>query len=364
MRWPPWSRASSAPSAIRNSVPVLKASETDRFLDGLGRGAPFCVMAYGPDRGLVIDVLERFGRATPVDPSDRLATVLIDAAALASDPGLLADELNGPGLFGDARLVRLRGAGNDKRVVAAVSAALDDPAPGAHLAVEAGDLKRGSALLKLFERTRAGHALPCYPDDERALKRTVERMVAEAGLTIEPEAETRLLDGLGADRLQTRAEIEKLLLYAHGGERITEEDVREALGDAAGAAADAAVDGALAGDRQRFERGYGRLLAARASPFTALRDLGQQLERIESARAGGANLSTALRRLEAARVHFRRLPALKFAAERINDVEAARLVSRVADATLECRKHPALESEIVHAVHRDVLALTAKRDRG
>ena len=329
---------------------VLKAHEVERFLDGLGaRNVPPVLMAYGPDRGLVAECVERYGAVAGIDPNDALALAVLDGAALASDPGRLADEMNGPGLFGGPRMVRLREAGNDKRLVAAVDAVLADPPPGAFLAIEGGDLKRGSALLKLFERTRAGTALPCYADDEAAVRRTAERMARDAGLAIEPDALEALVSSLGADRLTTRSEIDKLLLYARGKERVTLDHVRAIGGDAGAVAADDAVDGALLGDAKRFRRAYARLLASKGSPFLVLRDLAQQLQWLERAQAGGGGASATAKRLRApgVRVHFKRLPALEGAAARLSPERTRALVARTADVILHSRRTGALEGEIV-----------------
>ena len=335
---------------------VLKAHEVERFLDGLEGRAPFCVMAYGPDRGLVADCLARFAKATGVDTTDALSTVVIDGATLAADNGRLRDELNGPGLFGGRRLVRLREAGNEKRLVEAVALALAEPSPDAYLAIEGGDLKRGSALLKGFERSRSGFALPCYVDDERAVERTVDRMLGDAKVAIEPEARAALVEALGGDRLATRSEIEKLLLYCEGAKRITEDDVAAIVGDAGAVAADRAVDGALSGDVASFERAYARLLAARTSPFLVLRDLAQQLQAMERAWEGSASAERAGRRLEEAggRIHFRRLPALRAALRRLDAPSVATLLARTTATVLESRERPALEPELVRQLCLDV----------
>ena len=340
-------------------MPLLKAHGVERFLAALEAGRerpPPCVLAYGPDRGLVSDCLRRFAAATPVEPGDALANVVLDGAALAADPGRLRDELNGPGLFGGARLVRLREAGNDKRVVAAVAAALAEPSPDAFLAIEAGELKRGAALLKPFERAPDAFALPCYADDVAALERTVRGMIEAAGKRIEPEGEASLLATLGGDRLTTRSEIDKLLLYVGEDPTITEADVRACVGDAAGVAADEAVDGALAGDGARFERAYARVLASKGSTFLVLRDLAQQLQWLERAWEGAANERAAARRLESlgGRVHFRRLPALRAAIARLPAARVSALLDRATATVLETRRRPALESELARALCLEV----------
>ena len=335
---------------------ILKAHEVDAFLDRLpGDAPPFCVMAYGPDRGRVSDAIGRFCAAVPVDSSDALATVTLDGPAIAVDPGRLWDELNGPGLFGGGRLVRLREVGGDKRIADTIAALLADPPAGTHLAIEAGDLKRTQALVKAFERARHGIALPCYADDERTLDRLVARSLEAAGLAIEPDARIELLAQLGGDRRATMAEIEKLALYAHGTGTVTLEDVRAATGDASGLSADEAVDAALGGEGARLECAYAKLIAARVSPFLVLRDLAQQMQFVERAHDGaGGNAARRIEAVAGRRVHFRRLPALKRAAGRLDAATARRLASRTADTVLATRLKPDLEAELVRALLHEV----------
>ena len=62
-------------------------------------------------------------------------------------------------------------------------------------------------------------------------------------MQITPEAKRLLMARLGADRALSRAEIDKLVLYAHGKSTIEESDVEAAVGDAAELALDRIVHG-------------------------------------------------------------------------------------------------------------------------
>ena len=66
-------------------------------------------------------------------------------------------------------------------------------------------------------------------------------------MQITPEAKRLLLARLGADRALSRAEIDKLALYAHGKSMIEESDVEAAVGDAAELALDRIVMAAASG---------------------------------------------------------------------------------------------------------------------
>ena len=73
-------------------------------------------------------------------------------------------------------------------------------------------------------------ALPCYSDDARGIDATIDDMLAKNRLQITLDARNLLKESLGGDRLATRAELEKICLYAWQ-ERISIDDVRDIIGD-------------------------------------------------------------------------------------------------------------------------------------
>ena len=120
---------------------------------------------------------------------------------------------------------------------------------------------------------------PAFPTRRAISKASCARRSAPAKMQITPEAKRLLLARLGADRALSRAEIDKLVLYAHGKGMIEESDVEAAVGDAAELALDRIVmaagvrpDGRGA-RRMRPQRRLGRERAGchrrAAAPFPA-----------------------------------------------------------------------------------------------
>jgi DNA polymerase-3 subunit delta len=127
--------------------------------------------------------------------------------------------------------------------------------------VEAGSLKKGTALRTAFERADNGASIECYPDDRRSLGPLIEAEARAAGLAIAPEARDYLIGLLGSDRMTTRGEIAKLTLYARGKERIDVEDIEAIVADAAPSGLDALIDAALLGDMAGLEASASRYFA-------------------------------------------------------------------------------------------------------
>lgn len=225
---------------------ALKPSEVDAFV----RKPPATVslvLVYGPDEGLVAERGRAIVKAVAGSLDDPFTLVRLSGSDLVGDTARLVDEALTVSMFGGRRVVWLRDLGR-----ANVAGALEPLFAMKDLAslvvVEAGDVKKGAALLKPFEETVTAAALPCRSDDGAALARLIDEELKQAGLTIEPGARVALEAQLGADRLASRSEVQKLCLYARGQGKVTEADVAAVVGDASAFAIDEVVDAVAGGD--------------------------------------------------------------------------------------------------------------------
>ncbi|AWN41004.1 DNA polymerase III subunit delta [Methylobacterium durans] len=214
------------------------------------------ILVYGPDTGLVGERAKRLAEGAVADPDDPFALVKIDGDALASDPGRLIDEAGTVGLFGDRRTIWVK-AGS-RNYAPAVEAVLKSDITGTRIVVEGGDLGKSAPLRTLCERSARALALPCYPDDARALAELVRQTLQDRGLRIEPGARDLLVASLGGDRRASLSEIEKLALYASGQDTVTSDDVEAVVSDVAGSVLNTLIDAAFTGRGGEVERDYRR----------------------------------------------------------------------------------------------------------
>ena len=234
---------------------AIKSSEAERFL-ARDIGAFSAFLVFGPDVGLVSERVSRIVKAVVDDPHDPFQLVRLMGDDIARDTPRLADEAQTVPLFGGRRAVLVDAGG--KNIAPAVELYLATPSPSP-VVIEAGALKRDAPLRKLVERSKHAAAIECYPDDERAIAGLIDGEVATAGLTIDPDAKSMLATLLGADRLASRSEIAKLLLYVQGAKRIEVEDVEAAVADASAQASDNAIDAAFSGDTAALDDAIKRL---------------------------------------------------------------------------------------------------------
>jgi DNA polymerase-3 subunit delta len=236
------------------------------------------VLFYGPDAGLVRERADAVARTVCPDPGDPFRVVVLTAAALAADPARLADEAAQISLMGGRRVVRVREAGD---ALAPLCGRFLAASPGdALVVVEAGDLPGRSTLRRAFDDAPDAVAIGCYPDGARDLAAVIRDACAAHRVAISRDAVDFLLANLGGDRLLTRAELEKLTLYAGDGGRIALDDARAVIADSAALSLDDVVRAAAEGDAAALDRALSRVFQEGESPVAVIRAVLRHLQRL------------------------------------------------------------------------------------
>ncbi|WP_176085610.1 DNA polymerase III subunit delta [Martelella sp. HB161492] len=340
----------------------IKSHQFDNFVRReAGRYRLFLV--YGPDRGLVSERAALIADQTGVDLADPFSVMKLETADLDTGAGRILDEMNAIGLFGGSRLVWIRGGGSEKPLADAVSILSEAPPESAFLIIEAGELRKGTALRKAAERSGAVAAIPCYSDDARALNQLIDTELATAGLRMTPAARQLLLTLIGGDRLASRNEIEKLMLYARGMDLIDEAQVREIIGDASTISADEAVDAVLSGDPAQLKRAMAKITQSKTPLFLVLNGCLRQFQQLDLMRAdmesNGSPVSSVMQS-HGRGIFFRRKPLVEAALSRWNSAALKQELSLLQAAVLRSRQYPQLEDSIVM---QSLLATTLKTAR-
>lgn len=324
------------------------------------------LLIYGPDRGLVSERAAILSKALDVDLTDTFAVVKLDSQDIRDDSARLLDEINSLALFGGSRLVWLKNAGNDKAITGALDAISSDPPADTILLIEAGDLKKGSALRKAAEGGPSCMALPCYGDDGRNLHALIDDELGRENLQITSDARRLLVDNLGGDRLASRGELQKLALYCRGKDRIEEADVLAIIGDASALSVDEAVDCILTGDLPGLDHALSRIIASKMQIFLVLQACLRQFQmidvargRIEGQREPTAQVITEFGR----RMHFRRKPMFERATRSWNGRASANALQHLSSAILEGRRHPALQESIARQALLAIALRSARLSR-
>jgi len=313
------------------------------------------VLVFGPDAGLVSERVDAIIKASVDDTNDPFALVRLDGDTLASDPARLIDEATTVPLFGGRRAIRVR-AGS-RNIVPAVEGVLAARLSDCRIVIEAGDLKRGAALRNVCERAKTAVAIPCYADAARDIARLIDEELRAAHLTISPDAREALVLLLGGDRRASRAELRKLVLYAHGQERIEIDDVMAVVADASALGLEALVDAAFAGKVVDLEREFAKASVAGTSAVSIVGTALRHVERLHALRLdveGGTSASAVVESQPA--IHFRRKPLVEAALKSWTSDRLVKAMTMLAEASLEAR----LQSDLSETIARRALTTIAR----
>jgi DNA polymerase-3 subunit delta len=295
------------------------------------------VLVYGPDAGLVSERIQALVASVLDDPADPFRRVDLAADTLLTDPARLADEAAAISFTGGRRVVVVRGAGDRQ---AAVFESLLEGWPGdALVVVEGSDLGPRSALRRAFEGGDAAAALPCYADDAGSLSDLVRETLRGEGVGAEPAAVEYLVGQLGADRLMSRREIEKLALYVGAGGKASVEDARAVVGDAGSISLDEVADAVAGGEREILDGRLERSFRLGNSPSSVLLAVNRHLHKLRIVVAqveAGQSIEQAVRSLRPP-IFFKRKAAVERQAGLWRRNNLGRALNIVTEAELECR---------------------------
>lgn len=236
---------------------------------------------HGPDeaqsRALGARLLEALGAAKFV----------VAAAAVKSDPALLADEASAMSLFGGKRAIWVEPASKD--IEEGVAALFEAPPPESPVVAIAGALPKTSALLRVAEASPQALAFAAYPPEGQDAVRMVIDLGRRFGLKIAPAVAARLADACGNDQAIVAQELQKLALYIDASPHAPKEldhDSIDAVGAATAEGESARLaDLALNGNLGELTDELARLPAGGTEAIPIVRSLQRRLLMLAAARA-------------------------------------------------------------------------------
>jgi DNA polymerase III subunit delta len=332
---------------------AIKTHQAAAFLSAADR-APSAVLFYGSDAGLVGERAAQLAKALAAREDPKGEILRLDDTDLEEEPDRIYVELQTTPMFGGRKIVR---AAVGRRVTAAqLKPLVEGAALEGFLIVEAGNLRPDDALRTLFEKSSSAAAVACFPDEARDLEAVIREVFAGSKVQIAPEAKRLLMLRLGADRALSRAEIDKLALYAHGKAVIEESDVEAAVGDAAELALDRIVMAAATGRAAAALAECDRSVASGESPqgvIAALQRHFLRLHRMRGALDSGRSMDEVLRSLRPP-PHFKQRDALEQQGRSWSTRKLNTALARIAEAAKAARLNSALEGTLTESLLLDL----------
>lgn len=241
------------------------------------------VLIYGRDLGLVHERAAELAKVAVADVNDPFLVSDLNGSEVKSDPPKLSDEASAQSLVGGRRLVLVRLGGED--ISKALKLVLDGPEIASLVIIEGGDLAASSPNRKLLEKSDRSAVIACYEDNEQSLGRLIETVSREYQIKIDRAARDYLVGHLGGDRMVSRRELEKLMLYAGSKSDVSLEDAVAVVGDSGALSLEEVIYAAAGGDRAKLEEGLSRAVGEGVSPIAILRAAQRHLLRLQLAAA-------------------------------------------------------------------------------
>lgn len=318
---------------------AIKSQEADSFLTKLPRHV-FLYLVFGSDAGLVSERARHILRQSVEDPGDPFQLVRMRGDDVAIDPLRLLDEANTIALFGGRRAIQIDLGG--KQIAPALEMLVLAPPSDCTVIVEGGTIKSDSPLRKLVEREKTTVSIECYPDDAKAIARLIHDTLNAAGLAIDADARDALGELLGADRLTTRAELEKLVLYCHGKKSVTLHDVETMIADASALAIDTAINGAFSSNMAAIEETGTRAFAMGNDPNALLAAALWRAVSLHRARLDFENGISSNSNFGGRSGGYDRNPAFKSQMQSWSAMALQRSIVNIQDAITKVRREPRL----------------------
>lgn len=338
---------------------ALKGRDIEKFLAGPDLSTGW-VLVYGPDAGLVSENAARLARHYAGDPPNPESLETLHMSEVDADPQRLGILARSPSLFGGGTVIRIRAASN--KLTPSLVELLDENAQVVFI-VEGGDLKPSDSLRKQAEVRRDARALPCYADTNQTLEALIRQTFAAANIGLESDLVPLLRDLLGNDRQITRQELEKLVLFAGPGGRLSQEDVLRLCGDNAALALDQVIDAIALGHARRFDDAVTRAVSAGNDIQRLLIVAQQHFARLRAMRAeidAGQGTDQVLGRATP-RIHFSRKSAVEQQLRLWSDDSLAAVGNRLHAAIADSRKSGAMAPSIARHALLAVCMAAARR---
>lgn len=328
---------------------AIKSNQADRFVAAPDK-AVAAVLVYGPDAGLVSERAKAAATALAKRSGDDVELIRIDESDLDQDPDRLVIELQTIPMFGGGKVVRTT-AGR-KINAAMLKGIFATGAPAVGLVCEAGNLKASDALRKLFEGAGFAAAVPCYGDEARDLTQLVQEMTREAGFSLSRDDLELLVSRLGADRALSRGEVEKLVLYCAGRQKITADDILAIVGDATEAGLEEIAVAAASGEAAQVVHDFDRAINAgensQAVLLIAIRYF-QRLHRLAAQIDQGKSAEEAIRGMRPP-VHFKLKDQLQRQCRIWSTAALGDALDRLTATQVQARLNSAMDDTLVERV--------------
>lgn len=310
-------------------------NQADNFIKNIKPGNPGAILIYGPDQGAVQDFKRKI-TAKIIPGGDSMGVKEFTSGQIKEDPATLLDEVNARSFFAEERVIIIDFAAAITETVTEVIANL----PSDLTVIIIGDeMGKDSKLRKLFEGHKSFPVIPCYKEDERAIRGAIFQKFKEAGISVDADAMNFLATNLGEDKQITLNEIEKILLYLGDQKRLSYEEVVELLADSSELTLNDITAAVSLRDTAKLEKSLTRAYAEHMNAVPILRSVQWQFQRLVSVKMmlqNGMNVDAAMNSLRP-QVFMKQADQFKGALRKWNEAQLKGALATITQAELDAK---------------------------
>ena len=313
----------------------LYTNQADNFIKNIKAGSPGAILIYGPDAGAVKDFQKKI-TAKVVPGSDTMAIKEFSSDQIKEDPAILLDEVGARSFFATERVIIIDFAAT---IAETVTEALNNIPEDLTIIIVADELGKESKIRKLFEAHKTFPVIPCYKEDERAIRTMIFQKFKEAGVNVEPDAMNFLATNLGEDKQITLNEIEKILTYLGEQKTLTSEEVIELLADSSELTLNDITGAVAMRNAAKLEKALSRAFAEHMNAVPILRSVQWQFQRLATARMmmqNGMTVDSAVASL-CPPMFAKQLDQFKLSLNKWNAPQLKKALSTITTAELEAK---------------------------
>ena len=340
----------------------ISNQKINEFISNVNSSSP-AILVYGTDYGLVCERLEKIIQSFLKNESlDNSAYNLIELSApnIIKEPRILAEESKSISLLSNKKIIKINNVSDS--ITKIINNYLDKPDPESLILIQATSLTPNSSIRRLFENHSSAKIIPCYTDDIQSIDILVSNMLQDSNISIAKEAQRVLVERLGIDRLVTKTEIEKAILFANSEETISYADVLSFVGDQTSISLEKLCDSVFLGDFKNTFNILQRLEKEGTPAIQIIKVLMKQMQNLHNIKISlinGLNIETVINNFKPP-IYFKRKNNIIKQSKSWSLVRIIKALSILYKAELESKKSSSLQKTLVRQLTISLCLIASK----
>ena len=299
------------------------------------------ILLYGQDYGLISErssiIVNSFFKNTKNQHSS-LNIIDIMYNDLLSNPEMLEIEASSISLLSSKKVIRIKDTNDSLHKVA--EDYLLNSYKDCLIVFLSDTLSPKSKIRKLFESHKEAVILPCYNDENNNITGLISNTFKEEGVYADESSISFFANYLGLDRLITKAEIEKAILYAGKSKKLDSKDFASFISDQTSLSIDELYDFSLAGNLKEAYRALVKIQKEGTPAIQIIRSFIRQMQslyNILNASSLNSNINSVIDSIRPP-IYFKRKNNIKSQAQKWSLQKVYKALLLLESAEISCKK--------------------------